>query len=117
LKQKVGNRHADHVPSSIRKKLALTSPTSGGRSVGTVGSRTQAMEFSFFYVALIANRLFLNQTLNFVVTKGTFHDVRCEITGACVWKLEGHMPITVHIILRNGKYSLSVPFRIISGNL
>jgi hypothetical protein len=27
------------------QKLALTSPTSGGRSVGTVRSRTQAMEF------------------------------------------------------------------------
>jgi hypothetical protein len=28
-------RHADHVSPSIRKKLAITSPTSGGRSVGT----------------------------------------------------------------------------------
>jgi hypothetical protein len=28
------------------QKLALTSPTSGGRSVGIVRSRTQAMEFS-----------------------------------------------------------------------
>jgi hypothetical protein len=27
------------------QKLALTSPTSGGRSVGVVGSRIQAMEF------------------------------------------------------------------------
>jgi hypothetical protein len=35
------------VAPSIRKKLALTSPTSGGRSVGIVRSRTQAMEFSF----------------------------------------------------------------------
>jgi hypothetical protein len=30
------------------KKLALTSPTSGGRSVGIVHSRTQVTEFSFF---------------------------------------------------------------------
>jgi hypothetical protein len=30
---------------SIRKKLALTSPTSGGRSVGIVCSRAQATEF------------------------------------------------------------------------
>jgi hypothetical protein len=30
---------------SIRKMLALTSPTSGGRSVGSVRSRTQATEF------------------------------------------------------------------------
>jgi hypothetical protein len=32
---------------SIRKKFALTTPTSGGRSVGIVCSRTQATEFSF----------------------------------------------------------------------
>jgi hypothetical protein len=31
------------------KKLAITSPTSGGRSVGVVRSRTQTMEFSFFF--------------------------------------------------------------------
>jgi hypothetical protein len=29
------------------QKLALTTPTSGGRSVGIVRSRTQATEFSF----------------------------------------------------------------------
>jgi hypothetical protein len=38
----------DHVAPSIRKKLAITSPTSGGRSVGIVHSRTQTMDFSFF---------------------------------------------------------------------
>jgi hypothetical protein len=43
----VGIRHADHVAPSIRKKLATTSPTIGGRSVGIVRSRTQTMEFSF----------------------------------------------------------------------
>jgi hypothetical protein len=31
------------------QKLALTSPTSGGHSVGIVRSRTQATEFSFSY--------------------------------------------------------------------
>jgi hypothetical protein len=30
---------------SIRKKLAITSLTSGGRSVGIVRSQTQTMEF------------------------------------------------------------------------
>jgi hypothetical protein len=44
-KPAVGIRHADHVAPSIRKKLALTSPTSGSRSVDIVHSRTQAMEF------------------------------------------------------------------------
>jgi hypothetical protein len=43
----VGIRHADHVAPSIRKKLALASLTSGGRSVGIVRSRTKATEFSF----------------------------------------------------------------------
>jgi hypothetical protein len=37
--------HDDHVAPSIRKKLAITSQTSGGRSVGIVRSRTQTMEF------------------------------------------------------------------------
>jgi hypothetical protein len=45
----VGIRFADHVAPSIRKKLAITSPTSGGRSVGIVRSRTQTMEFFVFF--------------------------------------------------------------------
>jgi hypothetical protein len=36
-----GIRCADHGTPSIRKKLALTSPTSGGRSVGIVRLRTK----------------------------------------------------------------------------
>jgi hypothetical protein len=31
-----------------QQKLAITSPTSGGRSVGIVRSRTQTMEFVLF---------------------------------------------------------------------
>jgi hypothetical protein len=34
-------RCADHATAPIRKKLALTSPTSGGRSVGIVRLRTK----------------------------------------------------------------------------
>jgi hypothetical protein len=41
----VGIRHADHVAPYICKKLALTSPTSGGHSVGIVRLRTAATEF------------------------------------------------------------------------
>jgi hypothetical protein len=41
----VGIRHADHV-APLLQKLAITSPTSGGRSVGIVRSQTQTMEFS-----------------------------------------------------------------------
>jgi hypothetical protein len=43
-------RHAHHVVPSIRKKLEITSPTSGGRSVGIVRSRTQTMEFSLVFI-------------------------------------------------------------------
>jgi hypothetical protein len=46
----VGIRHADHVAPCIRKKLAITSSTSGGRSVSIVRSRTQTMEFSLVLV-------------------------------------------------------------------
>jgi hypothetical protein len=49
----VGIRCADHAPPSIRKKLSLTSPASGGRSVGIVRSRTKAMAFSFLFVTPI----------------------------------------------------------------
>jgi hypothetical protein len=45
----LGIRHADHVAPSIRKKLALTSLTSGDRSVGIVRLRTQAMEFLLLF--------------------------------------------------------------------
>ena len=46
----VGTRCADHVTPLYPQKLALTSPTGGGRSVGIVRSRTKATEFSFFLV-------------------------------------------------------------------
>jgi hypothetical protein len=42
----VGNRWPDHATPSTRERLALTSPTSGGRSVGIVRLQTTAMEFS-----------------------------------------------------------------------
>jgi hypothetical protein len=40
----VGTRCADHVTTLYPQKLALTSPTGGGSSVGIVRSRTKAME-------------------------------------------------------------------------
>ena len=43
----VGTRCADHVTPLYPQKLALTSPTGGGRSVGIVRSRTKATEFFF----------------------------------------------------------------------
>jgi hypothetical protein len=43
----VGIRNADHMAPLYPPKLAITSPTSGCRSVGIVRSRTQTMEFFF----------------------------------------------------------------------
>ena len=40
----MGIRCAEHVTPSIRKKLALSSPTGGDRSVGIVRLRTKATE-------------------------------------------------------------------------
>jgi hypothetical protein len=39
-----GIRHTDHVAPLYPQKLAITSPTSGGRSVGIVRLRTPTME-------------------------------------------------------------------------
>jgi hypothetical protein len=41
----VGIRCSDHATPSFHEKLALTSLTSGGRSVGIIRSRTKATEF------------------------------------------------------------------------
>jgi hypothetical protein len=44
----VGTRGAAHVTPLYPQKLALTSPTGDGRSVGIVRSRTKATEFSLY---------------------------------------------------------------------
>ena len=46
----MGTRCADHVTPLYPQKLALTSPTGGGRSVGIVRLRTKATEFSLVLV-------------------------------------------------------------------
>ena len=58
----VGTRCADHVTPLYPQKLALTSPTSGGRSVGIVRVRTKATEFSFSGMSITrCTTLFLNK--------------------------------------------------------
>ena len=49
----VGDRCADHVTPLYPQKLALTSSTGGGHSVGIVRSRTKATEFSFSLVLCV----------------------------------------------------------------
>jgi hypothetical protein len=66
----VGIRCADHVTPLYPQKLALTSPTGGGRSVGIVRSRTQATEFSLvFLVTELTTLLIFSGTWSSVVVK------------------------------------------------
>jgi len=61
----VGTRCADHVTPLYPQKLALTSPTGGGRSVGKVRVRTKATEFEFFilyYITIFSSWLGLRRT-------------------------------------------------------
>ena len=62
----VGTRCADHVTPLYPQKLALTSPTGGGRSVGIVRVRTKATEFSLVLVIITLNvtKLFKIQSFN-----------------------------------------------------
>ena len=53
----MGNRYADHVTPLYPQKLALTSPTGGGRSVGMVRSRTEATEFSQTVVKIVFRKV------------------------------------------------------------
>ena len=48
----MGTRCADHVTPLYPQKLALTSPTGGGRSVGIVRVRTKTTVFSLGYVCM-----------------------------------------------------------------
>ena len=46
----MGSRCADHVTPLYPQKLALTSLTGGGRSVGIIRVRTKATEFSLVFI-------------------------------------------------------------------
>ena len=58
----VGTRCADHVTLLYPQKLALTSPTGGGRSVGIVRVRTKATEFSWLITELNVLRCTVSKT-------------------------------------------------------
>jgi hypothetical protein len=77
VRYKESREHGLRDPSNWRRvtlypqNLALTSPTSGGSSVGTVRSRTQAMEFTFFLMYKLANLILESPMDTKVETKRT----------------------------------------------
>jgi hypothetical protein len=74
------------------QKLALTSPTGGGRSVGIVRSRTKAMEFFYHCYYMLHFLLNINYIhIDFVSVKfigcaepQVFSPVKCVISG-CIF--------------------------------
>jgi hypothetical protein len=52
----MGIRRADHATPLYPQKLALTSPTNGGRSVGRVRSRTKATKLLLLLLLLLLLR-------------------------------------------------------------
>jgi len=66
----VGTRCADHVTPLYPQKLALTSPTGGGRSVGIVRSRTKATELVSYIIFhyIILYYITLHYVMLFYVT-------------------------------------------------
>ena len=67
----MGIHCADHVTPLCPQKLALTSPTGSGGSVGIVRSRTKATEFYYleFQISLILCLLWSQDSTIFIVTK------------------------------------------------
>jgi len=67
----VGTRCADHVTPLYPQKLALTSPTGGGRSVGIVRVRTKATEFSLLTHSRVTEKYIISSS----VLHTTLHNV------------------------------------------
>jgi len=63
----VGIRCADHVTPLYPQKLALTSPTGGGRSVGIVPSRTKATEFSFVCMCFNNPAIYITECISWTI--------------------------------------------------
>jgi hypothetical protein len=80
-----GRRDPSRWPRGIlyRQKLALTSPTSGGRSVGIVRLRTQATEFSLFKAL---TKICVSIMQHIIFDKGRFRHLpsnKCNLLFLC----------------------------------
>ena len=85
----MGIRCADHVTPLYPQKLALTSPTGGGRSGGIVRSRTKATEF-FSYSILFTTTYFGLSCGHHQGVYLQLHEINCQIEASA-----SHMICTV----------------------
>ena len=86
----MGTRCANHVTPLYPQKLALTSPTGGGRSVGMVRSRTKATEFSLVLIYRVGEKspytdqyasIILFESLTYALLTNVLCDIRRSIFG------------------------------------
>jgi hypothetical protein len=73
----VGIRYANHATALYPKKLAVTSPTRGGRSAGIVRSRTKATELLLLQLSLCL----INKLLYVMKTYGIPRFLYLEMSG------------------------------------
>jgi hypothetical protein len=81
-------RDPSHWPRGTlyQQKLALTSSTSGSRSIGIVRSWTQATEFSFIYIFFhLRNTYLMNLLVILHVSLCNFYDTR-TCWGTWIWE-------------------------------
>jgi hypothetical protein len=76
--QDYGRKDPSHWPSGslYPQKLALTWPTSGGGSVGTVRLRTKATEFSYFVITIMPNIIHTTDSAEHAVFYNTWTSVK-----------------------------------------
>ena len=74
----MGIRCADHVTPLYPQKLALASPTGGGRSVGIVRSRTKATEISFVFISFsFTNEILIKDSVGSRKNTGCNPTLKC----------------------------------------
>ena len=109
----MGNRCADHVTPLYPQKLAVTSPTGGGHSVGIVRSRTKATEFSLVIyldsetVILVFSVMWNSELVRTKLDLVTVTTTRWEKKhGMCVFQIQFCKQVLILLLVRGERESL-----------
>ena len=94
----MGTRCADHVTPLYPQKLALTSPTDGGRSVGIVRVRTKATEFSFSFMVRVYAALVLTVFEIEFLLKGSQSTADKKSSESLVKRISHKYMVRVHML-------------------